>query len=251
MNTKRLEEKVAVITGGSSGIGLATARLFLAEGASVVILGQNPKTLETAKKELGARVVALQADVSKLPELDRAFSDIKSKFGRIDVLFANAGIAGFVPLREVAESYFDRMMEINVKGLFFTVQKALPLMQRGGSIILTSSSLQQRSMPGGSVYGASKAAVRSFGRGFAADLAESGIRVNVLSPGPVETPILSKMGFSGDKLRAMSEKMSARVPIKRMGHPEELAKAALFLASDDSSFVFGSELCADGGVAQL
>ena len=248
---KKLNGKVAVITGGSSGIGLATAKLFLEEGSQVVIVGQNTKVLNDANRELGVSVLALQADVSKLSDLDRVFSEIKARFGRIDVLFANAGIANFIPLPDVSEDYFDKMMGVNVKGLFFTVQKAIPLMHKGGSIILTSSSLQQRAMPGGSVYGASKAAVRSFGRGFAADLADTGIRVNVLSPGPVETPIFGKMGFSPDKLKAMNDRMSSRVPIKRMGNTEELAKAALFLASDDSSFVFGSELCVDGGVAQL
>jgi NAD(P)-dependent dehydrogenase (short-subunit alcohol dehydrogenase family) len=248
---KKLEGKISLITGGSSGIGLATAKLFLEEGASVAIVGQDPNTLAAAEKELGGRALALQGDVSKLSDLDRVFSKIKDRFGRIDVLFANAGIANFVPIQEVSESFFDKIMEVNVKGLFFTVQKALLLMRNGGSIILTSSSLQQRAMPGGSVYGASKAAVRSLGRGFAADLAESGIRVNVLSPGPIETPIFGKMGFSADKLKTMSSAMSARVPIKRMGNPGELAKAALFLASDDSSFVFGAELCVDGGVAQL
>ncbi|CEG58304.1 SDR family oxidoreductase [Legionella fallonii] len=248
---KKLEGKVSVITGGTSGIGLATAKLFFEEGASVVIVGRDSKTLQAAKDELGDKVLALQADVAKLLDLDRVFAEIKSTFGRIDVLFANAGIANFVPLSEVNEDFFDKMMDVNVKGLFFTVQKSIPLMRKGSSIILTSSSLQQRALPGGSVYSASKAAVRSFGRGFAADLVDKGIRVNVISPGPVETPIYKKMGLSEEKLNMMSQKMTERVPLKRMGHPDELAKAALFLASDDSDFIFGAELCVDGGVAQL
>jgi NAD(P)-dependent dehydrogenase (short-subunit alcohol dehydrogenase family) len=248
---KRLEGRVAVITGGSSGIGLASAKLFQAEGATVVVVGQNPKTLESAKRDLGEKAFALQADVSKLSDLDRIFSEVKGKLGRIDVLFANAGVANFVPFSNVSESFYDTIMDINVKGLFFTVQKAVPLMRKGGSIILTSSSIQQRAMPGGSVYAASKAAVRSLGRGFAADLADSGIRVNVLTPGPVETPIFGKMGLSTEQLQAMREGIGTRVPVKRIGHPDELAKAALFLASDDSSFVFGAELCVDGGMAQL
>jgi NAD(P)-dependent dehydrogenase (short-subunit alcohol dehydrogenase family) len=248
---KKLEGKVALITGGSSGIGLATAKLFWEEGATVAIAGQTPKALEAAKKDLGGEALVLQADVSKLSDLDRVFSEIKTSFGRIDVLFANAGIAHFMPVGEVSEDFFDRIRDVNVKGLFFTVQKALPLMHKSGAIILTSSSLQQRAMSGGSVYAAGKAAVRSLGRGFAADLAESGIRVNVLTPGPVETPIYGKMGLSAEKAKAMNENMTAHVPIKRVGRPNELAKAALFLACDDSSFVFGSELCTDGGLAQL
>ncbi|ERH42798.1 hypothetical protein N751_16340 [Legionella pneumophila str. Leg01/11] len=248
---KKLEGKVSVITGGTSGIGLATAKLFFEEGSSVVIVGRDTKTLQTAKNELGDKVFALQADVAKLSDLDRVFAEIKSKFRRIDVLFANAGIANFVPFSEVNEDFFDKMMDVNVKGLFFSVQKSVPLMRKGSSIILTSSSLQQRALPGGSVYSASKAAVRSLGRGFAADLVDNGIRVNVISPGPIETPIYKKMGLSEEKLKAMNQKMTERVPLKRMGHPEELAKAALFLASDDSAFIFGSELCVDGGVAQL
>jgi NAD(P)-dependent dehydrogenase (short-subunit alcohol dehydrogenase family) len=248
---KKLDGKIAVITGGNSGIGLASAQVFAEEGAVVVIVGRDEKTLAAAKAKVGGKTTTIMADVSNLKDLDRVFSEVKRMHGKIDVLFANAGVANFVPLKDVTETFFDQMMDINVKGLFFTVQKAIPLMSAGASIILTSSSLQQRAMPGGSVYGASKAAVRSLGRGLAIDLADSGIRVNVLSPGPVETPIFGRMGAGEEKVKAMTATMSARVPLKRMGKPEEIAKAALFLACDDSSFVFGSELAADGGVAQL
>jgi NAD(P)-dependent dehydrogenase (short-subunit alcohol dehydrogenase family) len=248
---KKLEGKVAVVTGGNSGIGLASAKLFQSEGAKVVVAGRDTKTLDMVRKELSQEALVLQADVGKMTDLDKLYSEVKNKFGKIDVLFANAGVANFIPMSEVTEEFYDKMMDINVKGLFFTVQKALPLMSKGSSIILTSSSVQQHAMPGASVYAASKAAVRSFGRGFAADLAERGIRVNVLSPGPVETPIFGRMGLSSEQLKGMAASMSARVPLKRLGSSEELAKAALFLACDDSSFVFGAELAVDGGVAQL
>jgi NAD(P)-dependent dehydrogenase (short-subunit alcohol dehydrogenase family) len=245
---KKLEGKVAVITGGNSGIGLATAKLFSMEGALVIVVGRDEKTLENVRHE---GIETVRADVSQMSDLDRMYSEIGGKHGRIDILFANAGVASFVPLPDVSEKFYDQIMDINVKGLFFTVQKALRLMKAGGSIILTSSSFHGRAMPGGSVYGASKAAVRSLGRGFAADLAEGGIRVNVLTPGPVETPIFGKMGFSETQLKSMSETIKSRTPLKRMGRPEELAKVALFLASDDSSFMLGSEVAADGGTAQL
>lgn len=248
---RKLKEKVAVITGGNSGIGLASAKAFAAEGAKIAIIGRDRKTLDLAKKELGSSALMIQVDVSNLSELDMAYSEIKKNFGHIDILFANAGVAKFTPFNEVSEQFYDQIMDINVKGLFFTVQKALPLMAKGGSIILTSSSLNSRAIPGGSVYGASKAAVRSLGRGFAADLADKGIRVNVLSPGPVETPIFERLGLSETQLKSMGEAMAARVPLKRFGQSEEIAKAALFLASDDSSFVFGSEISVDGGIAQL
>jgi NAD(P)-dependent dehydrogenase (short-subunit alcohol dehydrogenase family) len=248
---KKLEGKIALVTGGNSGIGLAAAKEFSTEGAMVVVVGRDRKTLDIAQHELGREALALQADVSNLSDLDSVYSEIKNKFGRIDVLFANAGVAKFAPITEVSESFFDQMMDINVKGLFFTVQKAIPLMGKGSSIILTSSSILGRAFPGGSVYGASKAAVRSLGRGFAADLADRGIRVNVISPGPVETPIFQRMGLPQDQLAQMSEGIISRVPLKRVGKPEEIAKAALFLASPDSSFIFGAEICVDGGVAQL
>lgn len=247
----KLEGKIAVITGGNSGIGLATAKEFQTEGAKVVVVGRNSETLDATRRELAKDTLVLQADVSNLGDLDRVYAEVKKQFGRIDVIFANAGVAKFVPVSEVNEDLYDWMMNINVKGLFFTIQKALPLLNKGASVILTSSSIQSRAMQGGAVYAASKAAVRSLGRGFAVDLAESGIRVNVLSPGPIETPIFSKMGFSPEQVKAMASNISDRTPLKRFGRPEEIAKAALFLASADSSFVFGAEIAVDGGVAQL
>jgi NAD(P)-dependent dehydrogenase (short-subunit alcohol dehydrogenase family) len=248
---KKLEGKLAVITGGSSGIGLASAGAFIAEGAQVVIVGRDENSLDTAKRELGDSAITFQADVSDLSSLDRLFASVKKQFGRIDVLFANAGAARFLPIQEVSEEIFDQIVNVNLKGTFFTVQKALPLMGRGGSIILTSSGVHSRSSPGGSIYAASKAAVRSLGRGFGAELAEKGIRVNVLTPGPVETPIFERMGIPKDQVKHVYERLSNLTPIRRMAQPREMASVAVFLASEDSSFLIGSEVAADGGAAQL
>ena len=247
----RLQGKIAVITGGNSGIGLATAKAFISEGAQVVIAGRDKKTLDQAAAELGTKCLAMQVDVSKSPELDMLYSKVREKFGRIDVLFVNAGIAQFIPVEKVTEDFFDKTFDINTKGLFFTIQKALPLLSKGSSVILTTSSVIEKGMPGASVYAASKAAVRSLARSFSAELCDRGIRVNALCPGPVETPIFGRMGLPPEALKAMGESMQARVPLKRFGRPEELAKAALFLASEDSSFMLGSQVTVDGGVAQL
>jgi NAD(P)-dependent dehydrogenase (short-subunit alcohol dehydrogenase family) len=248
---KRLDGKVAVIVGGNSGIGLASAEAFLAEGAQVVIVGRDQVTLDRAQLALGARAVAIRADVSKLAEVDELYRQTRERFGRIDVLFANAGVAKFIPFESVSEAFFDLTFNVNTKGLFFTIQKALPLLTKGASVILTTSSVVERGMPGASVYAASKAAVRSLARSMSAELAERGVRVNVLSPGPVDTPIFGRMGLAPDALQAMGTAIQARVPLKRFGRPEELAKVALFLASDDSSFMLGAEVAVDGGVAQL
>jgi NAD(P)-dependent dehydrogenase (short-subunit alcohol dehydrogenase family) len=248
---QKLEGKIAVITGGSSGIGLASAKAFIKEGAKVVVVGRDEGSLRNAKKELGDNAFTFQADVSDIPSLDRLFAWVKKQFGRIDVLFANAGAAKFLPIQDINEDIYNEVIDINVKGTFFTVQKALPLMGGGGSIILTSSGVHSRSSPGGSIYAASKAAVRSLGRGFGAELAEKGIRVNVLTPGPVETPIFERMGVPKDQLKHVYERLSNLTPIKRMARPEEMASVAVFLASEDSSFMIGSEVAADGGAAQL
>jgi NAD(P)-dependent dehydrogenase (short-subunit alcohol dehydrogenase family) len=248
---KKLEGKIAVITGGNSGMGLASAKVLKDEGASVVIVGRNQGTLNSALAELGAETLGILADVSKMEDLDRVFGEVRNKFGRIDILFANAGVANFIPVQDVTENFFDEIMGTNVKGLFFTVQKALPLLSKGASIILNSSSLQQRAIPGGSVYAASKAAVRSLGRGLAADLSGQNIRVNVISPGPIETPIFERAGLSEQALQAMMDTMRGRVPLKRLGKSEEIAKVVLFLASEDSSFIYGAEIAVDGGVGQL
>ena len=247
----RLEGKVAVIVGGNSGIGLASAKAFVREGASVVIAGRDETTLNQAARELGAGVVAVRADVSRLSDLDNLFNTTQERFGRIDVLFANAGIAHFIPVEEVSETFFDSIFDVNTKGLFFTVQRALPLFTNGASVILTTSSVVERGMPGASVYAASKAAVRSLARSFSAEFAQRGVRVNVLCPGPVETPIFGRMGLPPEAFEAMGESIRGRVPMKRFGRPEELANAAVFLASDESSFMLGAEVAVDGGSAQL
>lgn len=247
----RLQGKIAVITGGNSGIGLATAKTFINEGAQVVIAGRDKKTLDKTASELGAKCLALQIDVSKLNDLDALYSEIHERFGRIDVLFVNAGVAHFTPVEKVTEDFFDATFNVNTRGLFFTIQKAIPLLSKGSSVILTTSSVIEKGLPGASVYAASKAAVRSLARSFSAELCDRGIRVNTLCPGPVETPIFGRMGLPPEALKAMGESMQARVPLKRFGKPEELARAALFLASEDSSFMLGSQVTVDGGVAQL
>jgi NAD(P)-dependent dehydrogenase (short-subunit alcohol dehydrogenase family) len=248
---KKLEGKIAVITGGSSGIGLASAYAFIEQGATVVIAAREERALEKAKQELGPNGFAFQVDVSDLGSLDHLFASIKKQFGRIDVLFANAGTSKFLPIPDLNEEIVDQILNVNVKGTFFTIQKALPLMGKGGTIILTSSAIHSRTSPGSSIYAASKAAVRSLGRGFGAELAERGIRVNVLSPGPVETPVFERMGIPKDQLKYVYEKLSSLTPIKRMAQPQEMATVAVFLASEDSSFLIGSEVSADGGAAQL
>jgi NAD(P)-dependent dehydrogenase (short-subunit alcohol dehydrogenase family) len=248
---KRLEGKVAVIVGGNSGIGRASAEAFVSEGAHVVIVGRDQITLDRAQLALGASAVAIRAEISKLAEVDEVYRQTKERFGRIDILFANAGVAQFIPFESVSEAFFDLTFDVNTKGLFFTVQKAVPLLAKGASVILTTSSVVEKGMPGASVYAASKAAVRSLARSISAELAERGVRVNVLSPGPVDTPIFGRMGLAPDSLQAMATAIQSRVPLKRFGRPEELAKVAVFLASDDSSFMLGAEVAVDGGAAQL
>lgn len=248
---ERLNGKIAVITGGSSGIGLASAKRFIQEGARVVIVGRNHQTLDAAARELGNNVLALRADVSELPELDNLYRQVKEKFGRIDILFANAGIAERMPFEQVSEEFFGTTFSINTMGVFFTVQKALPLLSKDASVILTTTGAVEKGMSGMSVYAASKAAVRSLARSMSAELVGRGIRVNVLSPGPTDTPILGKRGLTPEKTKAMNEQIMNMVPMRRMANADELAKVALFLASDDSSFMLGSEVAADGGMAQL
>ncbi len=247
----RLRDKIAVITGGTSGIGLATARRMMAEGADVVITGRNRETLESAVSELGDRCTGFAGDVSNLDDLDELFALVRGRFGRIDTLFANAGIAPFLPVEQVDEGHFDRLFGINVRGLFFTVQKAIPLLTDGSSVILTASVASETGNPGASVYSATKAAVRSFGRTFAAELSPRGIRVNVISPGLVITPLFEKIGMNEDDVAGLSEMVSQRTPMGRPGRPEEIAAAVAFLASDDASYVSGSDLPADGGLVQV
>jgi NAD(P)-dependent dehydrogenase (short-subunit alcohol dehydrogenase family) len=249
VENKKLEGKVAIITGGSSGIGLATAKLFCKEGAKVVITGRNQEQLDSAASELG--VTGIRSDVSNLDDINNLYNEVKAKFGNIDILFLNAGIASFIPLENANEEHFDSIMNINVKGLYFGVQKALPFLNEKASIILTSSVVNKMGMAGASVYSASKAAVRSLARTMSAELIEKGIRVNVISPGPVETPIFSKVGMSEEQMAGMKEQISQQNPMKRFGKPEEIATAALFLASEDSSYMLGAEINIDGGFTQL
>ena len=248
---KVLEGKVAVITGGSSGIGLATAKLFQQAGAKIAISGRNQKSLDDAVRELAEGVVAVRSDVSKLSDLDTLFALVAKKLGRIDVLFANAGIARFAPLTDVSEDLYDETFDINVKGVFFTIQKAIPQMNDNGSIILNTSFVNQAGVPTTSVYAASKAAVRSLARGVASELSARGIRVNVVSPGPISTPIYGKLGLPKETVEAFAANIVSQVPLKRFGKPEEVAQSALFLASNASSYVTGVELNVDGGLRQV
>ncbi|HEV8067933.1 MAG TPA: glucose 1-dehydrogenase [Planctomycetaceae bacterium] len=240
----KLQGRVAVITGGSTGIGLATAKLFVKEGAYVFITGRRQKELDEAVKAIGSNVTGIQGDVTKLADLDRLYQAVKAK-GQIDVLFANAGVAEFAPLGSITEEHFHKLFDINVKGALFTVQKALPLLNDGGSIILTGSVAGSKGTPAFGVYGATKAAVRNFVRAWTSELKNRHIRSNVLSPGPIDTPAI------GQQPADAIARIVSTIPMGRMGEPDEIAKAALFLASDDSSFVTGIELFIDGGRAQI
>ena len=249
---KSLEGKVAVITGGNSGIGFATAKRFVEENAYVFIIGRRQSELNEAVKQIGDNVTGIQGDVSNLADLDRLYGAVKEQKGRIDILFANAGIMELFPLETVSETYFDKTFDINVKGVFFTVQKALPLFNEGGSIVLTGSVAGSKGVEGLTVYGATKAPVRALARSFTAELKNRKIRVNVVSPGRIDTPAGSA-AISG--LQVGEEQVNLGVvdsiPLGRMGTPDEVAKAVLFLASDDSSFITGIELFVDGGRAQV
>jgi NAD(P)-dependent dehydrogenase (short-subunit alcohol dehydrogenase family) len=241
----RLKGKVAVITGGTTGIGFAAAKLFVEEGAYVFITGRRQKELDDAVKAIGENVTGVQGDVSKLADLDRLYETVKAEGRQIDVVFANAGLGEFAALGSITEEHFDKLFNINVKGTLFTVQKALPLLNDGGSIILTGSVASLKGTPAFWVYGATKAAVRNFVRAWTIELKDRRIRSNVLSPGPTETPLVDHQPPEA------IAKIVSTVPMGRMGSPEEIAKAALFLASDDSSFVTGIELFVDGGRAQI
>jgi NAD(P)-dependent dehydrogenase (short-subunit alcohol dehydrogenase family) len=240
----KLQGKVAVITGGTTGIGFASAKLFVEEGAYVFITGRRQKELDEAVKAIGRNVTGVQGDVAKLADLDRLYETVERK-GEIDILFANVGLGGFVPLGSITEQYYDMTFDINVKGLLFTVQKALPLLKRGASVILTGSAAASKGTPAFGVYAASKAAIRSFVRTWTVELKDRSIRSNVLSPGPISTP-----QAAAQPPEAIARIVST-VPMGRMGEPDEIAKAALFLASDDSSFITGIELFVDGGRAQI
>ena len=243
----KLKGKVAVITGGNSGIGLATAQEFKAQGAEVVIFGRTQKTLEDAVHTIGNGTLAVQGDVTQLADLDRLYQQTVERSGKVDILVVNAGIAKPTPIEQLDEAAFDQMSNTNFKGAFFTVQRALPHLNDGASIILVTGYNNQKGIPGYSVNSATKAALRSLARTFSAELLHRGIRVNALSPGAIETPILGKLGLSEEILESIPE----TIPIKRIGTAEEMAKAALFLASKDSSYVVGAELVADGGRSQI
>ena len=245
----RLQDKVALITGGTTGIGAATARLFQAEGATVVVTGANPNTIEAARAELPGIEVVLsdQAD----PAATKALADeVAARHGRIDVLFVNAGIARFAPIETVDEAFYDSQFDINVKGALFAAKAAAPYVPEGGSIIFTASTVASTGMAGASVYSATKAAVRSFARTLGAELAPRGVRVNVISPGPIETPIFGKSGMSAAEIEGFKSGITSRVPLGRIGRPEEIAAAVLFLAAD-ASFVTGEEIVAGGGLAVI
>jgi len=247
----KLSGKVAVVTGGNSGIGLETARRFVAEGADVYITGRRQGALDEAVKSIGKCVTGIQGDVSNLKDLDRLYAAVQQKSGRIDVLFANAGLGQFAAFGGVSEESFDLQFDVNVKGLFFTVQKALPLIADGGTIILNGSIAGVKGLGPASAYNATKAAVRSFARTWTNELKDRGIRVNTLSPGPIETPIFGKVGLTEAQIADFATGIVGLVPLGRIGTADEIAKAAVFLASDDSSFVTGIDLQVDGGLAQV
>jgi NAD(P)-dependent dehydrogenase (short-subunit alcohol dehydrogenase family) len=250
--TGKLEGKVAVITGGSSGIGLATAKRFVNEGAHVFLTGRRQAELDAAVKEIGHDVTGIQGDVSKLTDIDKIYSAVKQEKGRLDIVFANAGIGEFAPLGQVTEEHFDKQFDVNVKGMVFTVQKALPLLQDGGSIVLNASIVSVKGNAAFSVYSATKAAVRSFARTWAVDLKERKIRVNAISPGIVPTPgYNTSLGLTNEQVDEFVQSSLGNIPMGRAGTTDEIAKAVLFLVSDDSSYVNGIELFVDGGLAQI
>ncbi|HEY1147441.1 MAG TPA: glucose 1-dehydrogenase [Pseudoduganella sp.] len=246
----KLKGKIALITGGTTGIGLASARQFAAEGATVFITGRRQAELDAAVDAIGAAAHGIQGDVSKLEDLDRIFAEIKAKAGHLDVVFANAGGGDMMPLEAITEEHFDRIFDVNVKGAVFTVQKSLPLLKDGGAILLTASTVSVKGTPNFSVYSASKAAVRNFARSWLLDLAPRKIRVNAISPGPIHTPGLTGLAPQGQE-EGLLGYLTTLVPTGRLGQPSEVAKAAVFLASDDASFVNGIELFVDGGQAQI
>nr|WP_242055993.1 glucose 1-dehydrogenase [Nostoc flagelliforme] len=248
---QKLLEKVALVTGGTSGIGLATAKRFVAEGAYVFITGRRQTELDAAVKEIGENVTGVQSDASKLEDLDRLFATIKQEQGHLDVVFANAGVGELAPLGSITEEHFDKTFNTNVKGLLFTVQKALPLLPEGASIILNASITSIKGTPAFSVYSATKAAVRAFARNWTLDLKERKIRVNAVSPGVVPTPGFHLTGLSDEQLQESVDSQASTIPMGRVNTPDEIAKAVVFLASDDSSFVNGIELFVDGGMAQV
>jgi NAD(P)-dependent dehydrogenase (short-subunit alcohol dehydrogenase family) len=246
----KLAGKVAVVTGGSTGMGLATAKRFVEEGAYVFITGRREAELEAAVQEIGKNVTAVQGDVSRLEDLDRLYDTVKKQKGRLDIVFANAGVGEFIPLGEITEQHYEKIFDVNVKGLIFTVQKALPLLRDGSSVILNASIAGYRGGEAFSIYSASKAAVRNLARSWILDLRARKIRVNVLSPGPIETPIFDTLG-SPQKIKEVKASFVSQIPLGRLGTSDEIASAVAFLASDESSFINGADIAVDGGMAQI
>jgi len=247
----RLAGKIALVTGGNSGIGLATAKQFVNEGAYVFITGRRDPELTAAVKEIGRNVTGVQGDVSNLADLDRLFAQIKREKDKLDIVFANAGVAKFAPLGKITEELYDSIFNINVKGVLFTVQKALPLLPDGASIILNASVVGSKGLPMNSVYSATKAALRSFARTWTTDLKDRRVRVSAVSPGSIDTPVLSDLLASTETGQQRLKMISSNVPLGRLGTSAEIARAVVFLASDDSSYITGAELFVDGGFAQV
>jgi NAD(P)-dependent dehydrogenase (short-subunit alcohol dehydrogenase family) len=250
--SQKLEGKVAVITGGSSGIGLATAKRFVIEGAYVFITGRRKAELDAAVRDIGSNVTGVQGDVANLDDLDKLYATVKEQKGKLDIIFANAGTGEFAPLGQITEAHFDKQFDVNVKGLLFTVQKALPLLRQGGAIVLNASIVSITGGPAFSVYSATKAAVRSFARTWSVDLKDQQIRVNAISPGVIPTPgYNTSLGMTQEQVDQFVQSQIGNIPLGRPGTTDEIAKAVLFLASDDSSYVNGVELFVDGGLAQI
>lgn len=248
---KRLEGKVAVVTGGNSGIGLATAKLLRQEGAKVAISGRDQSTLDAAVKEIGDSALAVRADISKPGDLDALFTKVQKAFGKIDILFANAGVAKFAPISDTTEKLFDEIFDINVRGTFFTLKKSLGYLNDGAAIVINTTFADRVGLPGSSVYAASKAALRSLVRVTAAELVERGIRVNAVSPGPIATPIFGRLGMAKEAVDELAGVILSRVPMKRLGQVEDIANAVVFLASSQASYITGVELNVDGGAGQI
>ena len=249
--TERLKNKIALITGGTTGIGLATAKRFAAEGAEVIVTGHNPETLEAARQDLNGSVKVVQSDAADERKVAQLFETIRRKHGRLDILFLNAGIARFAPLNEATLSDFDAMWNVNVRGLWLALKHALPILSEGGAVIINSSIVNSKGFEGASAYSATKAAVRSLVRTAARELAGKNVRVNAISPGPIDTPILGKLGIPSDALDAWRTDVISHIPLGRIGSADEVANAAAFLASTEASFITGAELAVDGGMAQV
>jgi NAD(P)-dependent dehydrogenase (short-subunit alcohol dehydrogenase family) len=247
----RLQGKTALITGGTTGIGRATAELFIREGARVAITGQNAERVAEAAAALGAGTLGLRADAASAADMAEVARRLQAEFGQVDIVFANAGIAKPRPLTDIDEAHIDEQLAVNIKGVIYTVQKLLPILRKPASIVLTASTAAELGVANMSVYAATKAAVRSLARSLSAELSPQGVRVNVVSPGPIETPIFGKMGLPEAAVQAFGEQVKTKVPLGRFGNVDEVAKAVLFLASDDSSYVLGENLLVDGGMATV